>query len=210
MLNHSSFWQTPMAVGVAFVLATAPGLAEPTASAPDPAAVALAKSLPAPLLKTILRGTSGFTNDMADMIASYGGDQGLTESGIGWMIQADRAEARARARLRFAAADLDDDGIVTRAEIDKRIKLLAKGGRGRLDLDFRAADLDKDQHVSADEIARFAAVKAVATLSEEQADSWQATMQLDLNADGYLLLDEVVAAVGALQGLEPELAKKGS
>lgn len=210
MSNRSPVWQMPLAVGVALLLATTPGLAEQSAQTPSPEAVALAKSLPAPLLKTILRGTSGFTDDMADMIASYGGDKGLTEAGIGWMIQADRAEVRARTRLRFVAADLDDDGTITRAEVDKRIKLLAKGGRGRLDLEFRAADLDKDQRVSTDEVARFAAVKALATLSEEQAANWQATMQLDLNGDGYLLLDEVVAAVETLQSLDPKLVKKGS
>lgn len=178
----------------------------PGAGAPDP--VDLARALPADLLKTLRRGSSVFVGDMADLIASYGSDRGVDAEGIAWMIAADRARARERAVAQFLRADLDADDQVTRSEMDRAMTLSSEGMRGDLDLAFRAADADGDALVTAAERGAYATDRAMDRMSDEDAVFWQGVMLLDLDGDGFVVIEEVAGAIVLLQDVDLKQVKQ--
>lgn len=178
----------------------------PGVGAPDP--VDLARALPGDLLKTLRRGSSVFVGDMADLIASYGSERGVDAEGIAWMIAADRARSRERAVAQFLRADLDADDQVTRHEMDRAMALSSEGMRGDLDLAFRAADADGDGQVTAAERSAYAADRAMDRMSDEDAVFWQGVMLLDLDGDGFVVIEEVAGAIVLLQDVDLKLVKQ--
>ena len=178
----------------------------PGAPAADP--MDLARALPQDLLKTLRRGSTIFVEDMAELIASYGSDRGVDAEGIAWMIAADRARARERAMARFLRADLNADDQVSRQEMDQAITLSSEGVRGDLDLAFRAADADGDALVTATERRAYAVDQAMDRMSDEDAVFWQGVMLLDLDGDGFVVIEEVAGAIVLLQDVDLKLVKQ--
>lgn len=172
----------------------------------DPAE--FAERLPEGLLDKVRANPFSFIENAAEMVAAYGSDQGLGPEGIEWMIADTRAEVRAQAVRQFLEADLDNDQAVTRLEAEKRMVLVSQGKKGKLDLAWRGADGDGDDRVVAAEIAGFAESAALNKLSEEKADLLRAYMLLDLNGDGSLKMEEVIAATAALQDVEAVKVKQ--
>ncbi len=186
-------------LGLSLLLAATPVLAEQPAKAPADEAAALAQALPDPLMKKLRKSSPVFIKDMAELIASFGDERGLTADGVAWMIASARAEGRARALGRFVRADLDGDGQVSDAEAQKLVALAMRGARGRHVMAFLDADSNGDRVISADEAAAAAAREALTAMSEEDAEFWKSTLLLDRNDDGFLRLDEVTAATELLQ-----------
>lgn len=196
------------AVFVPFVLGAVPGLADQTAAVGAPDATTLAQKLPEKLLAAIHRAPDRFVTSTADEIASYGTAGGLGPDGIERLIASDRARLRARAAERILRADLDNNGSVSRPEMDNLIAISAEGARGRAETDWRAADADQNGTASPSEIKGFAEARALSGMSDEDAAGYRAYMMMDANGDGLLTLDEVTAAVDALGRIKAEAVKK--
>ncbi|WP_284163645.1 hypothetical protein [Frigidibacter sp. SD6-1] len=170
-------------------------------------AAALAETLPDPLFERLRGGSRSLLADVADMIASYGEARGLTAEGIDWRVAAERAAARAQALTPLVKADLDADGTVTRAEMDRLMALTAEGSRGRLDLAFRAADLTGDEKVDERERRVYLMLRAADRMSVADEEVLQALMLLDLDHDGYLTLEEFTGAMLAVQTLDADVVR---
>lgn len=168
----------------------------------------LAARLPEGLLDKVRANPFSFIENAAEMVAAYGSDGGLGPEGIEWMIADTRAEVRAQAVRQFMEADLDNDQAITRVEVDKRMVLLSQGKKGKLDLAWRGADGDADGRVVAAEINDYAEGAALSKLSEEKANLLRAYMLLDLNGDGSLHMEEVIASTAALQDVKAVKVKQ--
>jgi hypothetical protein len=136
-----------------------------------------------------------FLSRMTDLIAGFGGPQGLTAAGIEEHIALERAAARASALRRFLAMDLDADGAVDRAELAVSQRAASASSRGRLERLFIAADADGDGQVAPVEIAAQGSDAGLRALEEDEAEALRGLMALDRNGDSALTPDEVAAAV---------------
>ncbi|OYX27361.1 MAG: hypothetical protein B7Z10_00495 [Rhodobacterales bacterium 32-66-7] len=130
-----------------------------------------------------------------DVIAGYGGPEGLTAVGIADYIALERAAARAGAMRKLLALDLDNDGSVARAELAVAVRAESADGRGKLERQFKAADFDVSDTLDPAEIRAEGQLAALKALSDAEADVLVALMGLDANADGTLRVEEVQAAV---------------
>jgi hypothetical protein len=150
------------------------------------------------LAKAMSRNPERFEARMIDLIAGFGGPEGLTAEGIETHIALERAGARASALRRFLAMDLDADGSVARAELAVSQHAASAQGRGRMERQFAAADADGNDIVDAGEMAASGTAAGLAALDAGEADFLRAVMQLDADGNGLLQADEVSAAVARL------------
>jgi hypothetical protein len=104
------------------------------------------------LTEAITRNPGRFEAQIVDLVAGFGGPEGLTLAGIEDHIALERAGARASAMRRFLAMDLDGDGAVTRAELVTVQRAASAATRGRMERQFLGADLDGSDTVDAAEI----------------------------------------------------------
>lgn len=153
-----------------------------------------------PLTETMSRNPERFAARTIDLIAGFGGPEGLRADAIETHIALERAGARASALRRFLAMDLDADGSVTRAELATSQHAASAQGRGRLERQFAAADADGSSTVDADEMSAFGAAAGLQALGEAEADLLRALLQLDADGNGALTTAEVTAAVARLDG----------
>ncbi|WP_333817419.1 hypothetical protein [Tabrizicola sp.] len=152
------------------------------------------------LTEAMSRNPDQFEARTIDLIAGFGGAEGLTSGQIEAHIALERAGARASALRRFAAMDLDADGAVTQEELAVSQRAASAQGRGRLARQFTAADADGSGTVDAAEITTAGAAAALAALGADEADLLRALMQLDADGNGVLTVAEVTAAVARLKG----------
>lgn len=150
------------------------------------------------LAKAMSRNPERFQARAVDLIAGFGGPQGLTAQGIETHIALERAGARASAMRRFLAMDLDADGTVSRAELAVSQQAASAQGRGRMERQFTAADADGNGSVGPAEIAAAGTAAGLAALGEGEAADLRALLQLDADGDGALSVAEVAAAVARL------------
>lgn len=136
-----------------------------------------------------------FVADMTDLIAGFGGPQGLTAEGIEDYIALERAGARASALRKVQAMDLDGNGSLDRAELKVNQRAASAAMRGRMERQFIAADTDGDGRISPVEMAEEGRTAALRALGEEEAEALRALMSLDRNGDAALTRDEVAAAI---------------
>lgn len=148
-----------------------------------------------PLAKAMARNPERFETQVIDLIAGFGGPDGLTAEGIETHIALERAGARASAIRRFLAMDLDADGSVSRAELQVTQAAASAQGRGRMERQFLAADADGNATVDAGEITASGKAAGLAALGEDEATLLRALLTLDADANGSLTADEVSAAV---------------
>ena len=178
------------------------GLAEGMAALRDETASMLA-DLPERKLEELRRSPRAFIEMAADMIYGFGTAGALGPEGIDRYIAMGRAQIRAREIRRFLLADLDDDGVVTEAEINVLIAAEAATSRGRLYLAFRSADTAggaPDGRVDLDEMRAHASRVALEEIDAVKVDRIRSILLFDLDGDGRVTLPEVTDAVEALTG----------
>lgn len=152
-----------------------------------------------PLAEAMARSPARFEAQAIDLIAGFGGPDGLSADGIETHIRLERAAARASAMRRFLAMDLDADGAVGRDELAVTQAAASAQGRGRLERQFVAADVDGNDRVDAAEMAAAGLAAGMQALDEGKAGVLRAMLRLDSNADGALTVAEVSAAVALAQ-----------
>lgn len=148
-----------------------------------------------PLAKAMARNPARFETRAIDLIAGFGGPDGLRPADIEAHIALERAGARASGLRRFLAMDLDGDGAVTRAELAVSQRAASSAARGRMERQFAAADADTSGTVDAAELAAFGAAAGHAALDEEEADLLRGLIRLDADGNGALSVAEVATAV---------------
>lgn len=153
-----------------------------------------------PLTEAMSRNPDRFEARAIDLIAGFGGPEGLRADEIETHIALERAGARASAMRRVLAMDLDADGSVTRAELAVSQRAASAQGRGRMERQFASADVDENDTVDAGEMAAFGMAAGLQALGEAEADLLRALMQLDADGNGALGTAEVAAAVARLDG----------
>jgi hypothetical protein len=146
------------------------------------------------------RNPDRFEARAIDLIAGFGGAEGLRADEIETHIALERAGARASALRRFLAMDLDADGSVTRAELAVSQRAASAQGRGRMQRQFASADADENSTVDAGELSAFGTAAGLQALGEAEADLLRALMQLDADGNGAVAAAEVAAAVARLDG----------
>jgi hypothetical protein len=153
-----------------------------------------------PLDKAMGRDPDRFAARVTDLIAGFGGPDGLTAAGIEDHILLERAAARATALRRMLAMDLDADGTLDGSELAVTQRAASASARGRLERQFRAADLDGDGRVDAEELAADARAAGLRALGEEEASMLRALLTLDRDGNSALSVDEIeAAAAGATE-----------
>ena len=133
-----------------------------------------------------------------DLIAGFGGAEGISPKEIETHIALERAGARASALRRFLAMDLDTDGAVARDELAVSQHAASARGRGRMERQFGSADADGNGTVDAGEMAAAGVAAGLTALGEDEAKLLRALMQLDTDGNGMLAASEVTAALARL------------
>ncbi len=151
------------------------------------------------LQKAMERNPERFANRVVDLIAGFGGADGLRPDGIEAHVALERAGARASAQRRFLAMDLDGDGTVVRDELAVSQRAASAQGRGRLEREFLAADADGDGRVDAAEQAEMGRIAGLRALGAEEAELLRGLMALDGDGNGALTAAEVERAVAGLE-----------
>jgi hypothetical protein len=155
---------------------------------------ALAEEAPGPVDRLIGKDPDRFVGRMTDLIAGYGGPNGLTAEGIEEHIALERAGARATALRRMLAMDLDADGTLTRDELQVSQRAASAATRGRMERQFIAADADADGRIDQGEMAEAGRAAGLRALDEDEAGSLRALLTLDRDGNAALTADEVAAA----------------
>ena len=150
------------------------------------------------VLKQLSSDPEPFLDLAADLIHGYGGPQGIDLAGVDRFGALERAEARASALRQLAAADLDFDGAVNADELAALAAAASAKTRGRLWALHEAADQDGNRVVSAAETAVWARAEAMRLFSPAEEAVARAVLTFDADANGWVTLDEVKAAVAAL------------
>ncbi len=157
-----------------------------------------AQGLSDAVLKQVQADPAPFLTLAADLIHGFGGEKGIDRAGVDRFVALERAAARASALRRLAVADLDFDGAVTAAELAVLAAATSAKARGRLWALLEKADGNGDRVVSAAEAAGFGRAEAMRAFSPGDEAVARAVLTFDSDADGWVSLDEVRAAVAAL------------
>ncbi len=165
------------------------------------AVVAVAQGIapPGAVLAELRANPARFVAEAAEVIAGHGTPSGISAAGIELVIALEAAEGRADALRRVLAADVDDDGVVSLAEVEARAAALGARARGQLRLAFRGADKNADGVADAAEL-RAQARQHAARLAGRRPEMLRGLMAFDGNRDGHLTLEELA------QGVEATLA----
>lgn len=147
-----------------------------------------------PLDRLIGKDTDRFIGRMTDLIAGYGGPDGLTAQGIEEHIALERAGARAAALRRIMAMDLDADGTLTRDELQVSQRAASATVRGKMERQFIAADADGDGRIDPQEMMATGGAAGLRALDEDEAQALRALMTLDRDGNAALSAAEVAAA----------------
>lgn len=149
--------------------------------------------------KAMRKDPDRFAGRVGDLIAGFGGPDGLGLAGIEEHIALERAGARASTLRRFLALDLDADGTVDRAELQVSQRAANAEGRGRLERQFVAADADGNGRADAAELAEQGRLAGLRALGEDEAGLLRSLMALDADGNGAVSADEVARAVAGLE-----------
>ena len=151
-----------------------------------------------PLAAAIGQNADRVETRLVDLVAGFGGPDGLTEQGIDAHVALERAGARATALRRFHAMDLDADGAVDREELAVARAAASAATRGRMERQFDQADTDGSGQVDLAEIAAAGRAAGLRALDEGEEALLRAAFRLDADGDGALTVQEVRAGVARL------------
>ena len=168
------------------------------APAKDVAVTGLVQTLPATSLKKLRDAPDTFLANAATLIYGYGTGGGIDAAGIDGFIAAERARIRARDMMQYLAADLNNDGDISKGEVAALALAMQASKRGRLQRGFDLADADANGIMSAAELRGFAEGTAMNQMSAKDADALKALLQFDADGNGVVAMDEVVAGVSTL------------
>lgn len=158
------------------------------------------------LQKAMQKDPERFAGRVTDLIAGFGGPEGLTLAGIEEHIALERAGARASTLRRFLAMDLDADGMVDRTELQVSQRAANSDARGRMERQFLAADANGDGRADGAELAEQGRLAGLRAISEEEAGFLRGLMVLDSDGNGALTGAEVAKAVVVQEGAGLEKA----
>jgi Ca2+-binding EF-hand superfamily protein len=151
-----------------------------------------------PLVEAVRQNADRVETRLLDLVAGFGGPDGLTAEGIAAHVALERAAARASALRRFHAIDLNADGAVDRDELALARAAASAAARGRMDRLFDLADANGDGRVDAAEIAAAGRAAGFRALGEEDEALLRAALRLDADGDGALTAAEVAAGIARL------------
>ncbi|MGQ0611312.1 MAG: hypothetical protein ACT4N9_09450 [Paracoccaceae bacterium] len=157
-----------------------------------------AQGLSADQRDRVLRDRAEFVEAAAIAINWFGDPRGLNAAAIEDYIAAERAERRAGVIRALMAADLSADGTVSAAEVARLAPTLTPTARGRLIALHAAADADADGIAGPGEMAALARAEALRLVSDDRAETLRVLLLFDTDGDGWVLLDEVRAAIAGL------------
>lgn len=163
-----------------------------------PLAAQASPLLPETLLKSVKLDPAGYIDGVSQMIASYGGADGITEDQLATGMALVRARARIAAQMPLLRADLDGDGMITRDEIQLAGSVATPAARGRLDKLFRRADADASGAISGEELADLGASAALAAYGPAQMAGLKVLMGFDADGNGKVTLSEVRQGLAGL------------
>ena len=163
-----------------------------------PAKTGLAVTLPDKTLKKLQAAPDVFLASAAQLIYGFGTDGAIDAAGIDGFIAAERARIRARDMTQYLAADINNDGDISKGEVATLAASAQASKRGRLQRGFDQADSDANGMVSMAELRGFAQGTAMAQMSAADADVLKALLQFDANGNGTVAMEEVAAGVSAL------------
>ncbi|MBA3909323.1 MAG: hypothetical protein C0524_05415 [Rhodobacter sp.] len=159
---------------------------------------ALAESEEGVLEQAMRDDAAGFQAMAEDVIAGFGGPDGLTPDGIEDHVALARAVARAEAMRRLLAIDLGNDGSVDRNELEVTQRAASAAARGRLERQFASADTNGDARIDPAEIRANGHIAALRAMSETDVELLRALITLDLGGDGAVSLQELRTALSRL------------
>ncbi len=168
------------------------------APAKEVAVTGLAQSLPAATLKKLRGAPDAFLANAASLIYGYGTAGGIDAAGVDGFIAAERARIRARDMTQYLAADLNNDGNISRDEVALLAAATQASKRGRLQRGFDSADGNADAVLSMAELRGFAQGTAMAQMSDTDADALKTLLQFDADGNGIVAMDEVATGVSTL------------
>ena len=150
------------------------------------------------VLKKLSADPEPFLGLAADLIHGFGGAQGIDAAGVDRFVALERAEARGSALRQLAVADLDFDGAVKADELAVLAAAASAKMRGRLWAQFEAADGDADRMISDAETKAWVRAEGMRRFTPADEAIARAVLTFDADANGWVTLDEVRAAVAAL------------
>jgi hypothetical protein len=165
-----------------------------------PAALAQEATDASPLDAAMGTNPDRFAARIGDLIAGFGGPEGVTLAGIDEHIALDRAGARASALRRMMAMDLDSDGTLDRVELAVSQRAASAAARGRMERQFRAADADGDGRIDEGEMAADGRAASLRALGEDEAAMLRSLLTLDQDDNAALSMEELMAAVARVKG----------
>lgn len=168
------------------------------APAKDAVVTGLAQTLPAATLKKLRAAPDTYLANAASLIYGFGTGGGIDAAGIDGFIAAERARIRARDMMQYLAADLNNDGDISRDEVAGLAAAAQASKRGRLQHGFDQADADANGVLSMAELRGFAQSTAMDQMSDAEADGLKALLQFDADGNGNVAMDEVAAGVSTL------------
>jgi len=156
---------------------------------------ALAQAVETPLQRAMEGNPGRFEATMLDLVAGFGGPDGLTREGIAEHVALERAAGRATAMRRLIAIDLNADGDVQRGELQVAQRAASAGARGRMERQVAAADADGDGKITAAEIAADGAAAALGALGADEEALLMSVLTLDADGNGALSAAELRVAM---------------
>ncbi len=161
--------------------------------APDDAQARQAyDALPKPVRAKLLQLPDWFAEDMAKLISGYGGPDGIDAEAVELHIAVTRAGARASTTAMLMQADLDDDGTVTRDEVEAFVQTCGATTRGKLRRLFARADTDANAQVSPAELRVESETAALRSLNDDRALVLRSLLLMDLDGNTLVSMNEVI------------------
>lgn len=161
------------------------------------AAPALGQGLPSAVLTSVKADPGPFLTLAGNLIREFGTDQGVDQGGIDRFVTLGRSAARASAR-RLQRADVDFDGAVTGGEFAAYVAGMDGAAQTRLWGQQQMADRDGSGVLSPNELSAYGQDAALTALSPVDESLARSILAFDSDANGYVSLQEVTAAIAAL------------
>lgn len=152
-------------------------------------------TLPPTLLERLDNAAPGLLEEAGELILTYGQDGRITGEGIELAIGHERAQRRAREMAQLWAADLNDDGAVSRAEMEVHAGSYSPAVQSRRLMALMRADADSDGVATGAEIRAFAQGRALSLFDDEKAGEMRALLGCDSDGDGAVSLAEIARMI---------------